>query len=92
MDEQVMADLWADFNKASREASMLRMEPQGYAPWVAARKAIVDEVERPWREAAARLIRKIDADDAAYRNVSTSIFIAAEPLRSLLNQQGNDRG
>jgi hypothetical protein len=50
-----MADLWADFNKTSREASMLRMEPQGYAPWVAARKAIEDSIRaeeaEKWREA-----------------------------------------
>jgi hypothetical protein len=57
----VMADLWADFNKASREASMLRMEPQGYAPWVAARQAIEDDIRADER-------RRIEAEQDAFED------------------------
>jgi hypothetical protein len=71
---QVMADLWAEYDRIVRDPERV------IAPQAAARKAIVDEVERALIARIARLNRGEDY----------ALAVRIEEARALLDQQGND--
>jgi hypothetical protein len=72
--KQVMADLWAEYDRIVRDPERV------IAPQAAARKAIVDEVERALIARIARLNRGEDY----------ALAVRIEEARALLDQQGND--